>query len=328
MSFLKLSREIRDRIYHHVLCPRYGIRLYDITDHDDEEPGSYNDEDSMGEEDESDVEDYDDEDESEDEDEDDDEDDSEEEEKFVPRSQRNIRATTRIPTSILLVNRQVSAEALQVLYRDNRFTFDVPAKQALQFLKGLSKTKSSYMRHLGFAKSSTMADDADCKEYWHPLCAFIARRLSISSVTIMIPYDIIYPLVPDDNDKYEPNSEWYWWPAVQALRDTMLAGKIEKLRLAYRLMYPLPKNSESIFTVIETLSTPSPRPKEEIERENREYWELQKAEDEGRPTVVSTAPELEQYFKKRRQRINFEFTQVNDSADDLGTVLVLTRPQK
>lgn len=116
----------------------------------------------------------------------------------------------------------------------------------------------------------------------------------------------------------------------------LLNGDTEELRLAYRQTYPLTKRQrlgaieddddpEDDFTVIERLRFP--RPMAEIDRENEEYWEFRQAEEEGRPTIVPTSQDLERYWRKRKQRIDFNYAQVNDSYGDLGTVLVLTRPE-
>lgn len=190
MSFLDLSREVRDQIYHEVLYSPNGIRLHDGRDERWAKDGTEKKRELEGgwmERDDpfyekylrdtrAEINRYD------DEEDDDDLDDR-------PGVAYGIATDHHISTSILYVNRQIYTEAYKVLYTSNTITFDISAKYVIKFLKSLPATTRSSIRFLGFGRHSTAADDFDCIKHWKPLCTYIKRHLQLSSVTIQIPFD-------------------------------------------------------------------------------------------------------------------------------------------
>ena len=225
MSFLKLSLEIREKIYHELLCPPDGILLKHMGEErrfrkeDEVEDSSEN--------------------ESDEEEEDDDDDDSESE-PFC-----NVVAAAPLQTAILYTNRQISKEASRILYKHNRFTFHVSAREALSFLEDWYPHSAVLITALGFGRYSTAADDGDCADYWDPLCKFIGESMHINDLNICVPQDTNHRVDKSKKVKQGPNSEWFWWPAIRRLCELLSKGKIQKLRLGYSESYEKPKGKKS-----------------------------------------------------------------------------------
>lgn len=98
-------------------------------------------------------------------------------------------AVIPVSTAIFYVNHQIRQEATEVFYGFNRFTFDADARTALRFLKSLPSSSRRRVNDVGFARRSTCADDSDCMEFWDPVSTFVARYMSLQSVTIQVPHD-------------------------------------------------------------------------------------------------------------------------------------------
>lgn len=148
MSFSGLSREVRDLIYHELLCPPDGVRLHSRPRREQEATeGRYQKFELLG---------Y-------------DEYESQEEIRNEDGGNMNdlsgswgfrnneAAAATPVPTAIFCVNHQIRQEATEVFYRFNRFAFDIDARTALDFLKGLRPSSRRRVHDLGFACGSAYA---------------------------------------------------------------------------------------------------------------------------------------------------------------------------
>ncbi len=305
MAFLQLSRELRDNIYQALLCPPQGVHL-----HPDPERSSREREEAElnGEYDDSDN---------------DLECDSYGGDKFD-----RAYSVSPIPVAILGTNRQLYAEVSPVLYGSNRFTFNGTPNIALRFLKRLPPALRSHIKHLSFTKRATAADDADCTEFWNPLRDFISQHMQITSVTIQLPHDQNRKINKNKASLPSPNVEWFWWPAVHNLTGMLMEKKIQRLRLAYTVTYLRPGEDDDLegYEAIDYLRTPYSQ--EERARDNQEYREYQEASEAGRPPKFLSLTALRHDQERRRRRLDFVVSREDDSVGDIGTVLVLTRPDK
>lgn len=198
MSFSSLSREIRDLIYHALLCPPDGVHL-----HSDYKRRMGNG-------------------------------------AVAKTTSRSINgyyytrkgAYEHVPPAIFCVNHQISQEVSEVFYRFNRFTFDSHARAALKFLKCLRPSSRQRIRDIAFACKSTSAKESDNTHFWEAVSEFIARHMSLRSVTIEVPHGYNYELDSTKEARPAPDENWYWWPAVRLMAELLLAGKIGELRIA------------------------------------------------------------------------------------------------
>lgn len=343
MSFSDLPRELRDIIYHELLCPPDGIHLqhvdwdrrmrrfkadvFSIIDHGDDN----------GEEDEKNdlnvgtegnqVKEW---------------DESQLIDLYPERwqmSNLDLSAITPLPTAIFYVNSQIREEASEVFYRYNRFTFESSARAALHFLKGLRPSSRRHIKNLGITRRSTAAD-YNWKDSWGSLCDFIVHHMSINSVTIQAPRERWLKIDKTKPAKKAPYRGWYSWPVPQLLIAALMAGKINQFRIAYLATLRLGryrKMSESQQAErlrhkdpVENLKTISdlryPRPSEELEREPLESKALQSAIAKGQSLKFYSMTALVADQGRRRQRFNFVVTREEDPVGDFGTVFVLTRP--
>ena len=336
MSFSGLSREVRDLIYHALLCPSDGVLVKSdfkrwmrkeeaakTTSHGYDNSGGNADkhvDDSRGEH---------------------GKDGSGTEIDRWGNSNSLASAVVPVPTAIFYVNHQIRQEATEVFYSFNRFTFDDNARTAVGFLGGLRPSSRRRIRDIGFARESTSADDNDCRAFWDPLSTFIGCHMSLRSVTIQVPHDINHEIDETKEARPAPDEEWYWWPAVHLLGGLLLAGKIEKLRVGYWATLKIRVQEEEEPQDIEAgqshhenflknLSSISylrhPRPKDELDREYRENMDLRQALSEQRSHRFSSFGALYADQERRRQRFDFVVNQEDDPIGDVGTVLVLTRP--
>jgi len=336
VSFLDLSREVRDQIYHEVLYSPHGIRLHDDRDKTWAEDGTEDERrleggwmesfDSFNEKYLRDVRaeikgGYD------DGDDDNDLDD-------IPGVPYGITTDHQISTSILYVNRQIYVEASQVLYVSNRITFDIGAVYAIRFLKSLPATRRSHIRHLGFGRHSTAADDYNCTKHWKPLCTYIKRHLQISSVTVQIPHDSRKNINRNKRQGKQVYMDFFWWPAAFALRDMLMDKKISELRLAHAQTYLLDDSEEDAEVEVDECDFKAlsllqyPRRDKEMQRERRERQEYRRAEREGRSRAFQSLDALKEDQEDRRERLDFVARREDDTLGDFGTVLVLTRRKK
>ena len=336
MSFSSLSREVRDLIYHALLCPLDGVKLHSdfkrwakrgeaakTTSHGCNNSGEDADEHVRG---------------------------SGEEHgkahsgKEIDRwgnSNSHASAVIAVPTAIFYVNHQIRQEATEVFYGSNRFTFDSNAGDILEFLKGLRPSSRQRIKHIGFAGGSMCADGYDCKRFWDPLSTFIGRHMSLRSVTIRRPHDIDHEIDETKEARPAPNEGWYWWPAVQLMAELLMAGKIEKLRVGYcatlKIRVPEEEEPQAIEAgqshhenPLESLSSISnlrhPRPQDELDREWEEIEDFVRARREERSHKFPSILALYADQERRRQRYDFVVNQEDDPIGDVGTVLVLTRP--
>lgn len=120
----------------------------------------------------------------------------------------------------------------------------------------------------------------------------------------------------------------FWSPALESLRDMLMAGKIQELRLAFYQIYldQEKQSSKAIreFSVIDKLRYPITR--SDMDREyaaDKDFWE---AHGEGVEESVLEAHRKEQ--RSRWQKVDFDVKRVDEPIGDLDTVLVLTRPPR
>lgn len=311
MSFFGLSREIRNLIYHAVLCPPDGVRLDSRVERRWRNPKP------------------------------DDEDEDEDEGEEVERSRKpDISALIPVPTAIFYVNHQVRQEATEAFYGFNRFTFDTDTHAALNFLKCIRSSSRRHIKDIGFTRRSTCADDAGCTEFWEPLCTFIFRCTSICSVTIQVPRDCNHGIDEAKESSRAPNGEFYWWPAARLLAKGLMAGKIQKLKIGYSATLKVRPSEEAALDMevgqsqhenpLETLEAIShlryPQPQEELDREYLETKEFARACREGGSHKFTSLSAFQADQQTRRQRLDFVVAREDDQIGDVGTVLVLTRP--
>ena len=344
MSFSDLSRELRNIIYHGVLCPPDGVHLqhvdwdrrtrkfkadvFSIIDsgHDSSEEDGNNNRDTGMDGDQ--VEDL----------------DLSEMRCLWPDmweiSSLDLSAIVPAPTAIFYVNKQIRQEATEVFYAFNRFTFNSSARAALHFLKSLPPSRRQRIKNLGFTRRSAAADDYDCTYSWSALCDLIIQHMSINSVTIQAPRH----RRPENDEtkpaKEAPYTKWYWWPAPRSLTAALMAGKIQQLRIAYSATMTLDdllrespyqdaehlRHIDSVEGVEAISNLRHPRPPEELEREALEGKALRRAIATGQPHEFDSMDTLIADQERRRQKFNFVVTREDDPVGDLGTVLVLTRP--
>ena len=347
MSFSDLSRELRNIIYLELLCPPDGVHLQHVDwdrrmrkfeadvfssiyrgDNDSEENENENGDLNVGMESNK-VEGWD-----------------EGEmigwwEEGWEKSKLDLSAIIPLPTAIFYVNNQIREEASEVFFAFNRFTFESSARATLHFLKGLPPCHRRRIKDLGFTRRSTAADDYDCTYSWISLCDFIMHHMSINSVTIQVPRHRWLEIDETKPAKEAPNTGWYWWPAPRLLIAALMAGKIQQVRISYLATLRLGDSiQESQYQEaehlphkdpVENLDSISnfryPRPKEELDRESLEGKALRSAIARGQPHKFDSMAALLADQERRRQKLNFVITREDDPIGDLGTVLVLTRPQ-
>lgn len=316
MAFSALSLDIRNLIYHALLCPPDGVLLHHSDEcwtqkEEDEEDWEFNWEGGD----------------------------------FKRRgfSYADASAVTSIPTAIFSVNRQIRQEATDVFYGFNRFTFENDARTTLKFLKDLRPSFRRRIKHIGFPHWSTSANDHSGTEYWAPLHDFIIHHMHVISVTIQVPRDLVHGIDEAKEARPAPDPEWYWWHAAQLLTGSLMAGKIQKVRLGYSATLQIRDPEEEAqyieaeqaqhenplenLSSISSLRYPHPRPDEECDREYHEHKDLSRAIDKGRPHKFASFRALRTDQLTRRRRFDFVVTREDDPIGDVGTVLVLTRPK-
>ena len=110
--------------------------------------------------------------------------------------------------------------------------------------------------------------------------------------------------------------------------------KTPELRLTHALTYP-PNDweeepavdvNEYDFTALWLLQYP--RRNKELQRERRERQEYRQAEREGRFRPFRSSNALKEDQEDRMERLDFVARREDDTLDDFGTVLVLTRCKK
>lgn len=237
-------------------------------------------------------------------------------------------SVTPIPIAILYTSRQLYLEVTQVLYGSNRFTLGVSAKVALRFVKSLPPTIRGHVKDLAFSGRVAAADDAACHDFWQPLCDFISQPMRVTSVTIQLPRDQNHDIDESKESKRGPNGEWFLWPIVEKLARMLMDGKIQRLRLAYTASYLRPSCDEDLegYHAIDTLR--NSRSQEERDREEQEFSEYLAAGKNGRPHKFDSIGALYKDQGERRQKLDFVVSREDNPIGDVGTVLVLTRPNK
>ena len=243
MPFLNLSLEIREMIYDEILCPPSGVHLVtraSIEFERVERKRSELDTAKLAPS-----------------------DNGESKNEKRGEDEKDLRegigAIPPIPISILSVNRQISREATRILFRYNRFTFDLAARQTLTFLKDHYLDRTEVIKHIGFSWNSFAVGDSDFHWYWHNLSDFIVQKMHVDKATIAVPSSQRHEIIKKDKRNRAPNSTFYWWPVLFSLFDWLLEGRIQELRLGYPDVYgklderKMRKDGSNEFSVVSLL---------------------------------------------------------------------------
>jgi len=118
--------------------------------------------------------------------------------------------------------------------------------------------------------------------------------------------------------------ESYWWPAAFTLRNMLMDGKGQELRLAHYQTYLSSKSEEDSemepnamdYAAVKLLRYA--RCEMDLQRENQECRE-------GRPTAFPSFKALKEDQRNRKERLDSVTRREDDTLGDLVTVLVLTR---
>ena len=338
MSFSDLSREVRDLIFHALLCPSDGIAIhlsekYRMRKLRGVQTGSDGYTDSW---------DYRDEEEEEG-----DKGDGDASSDRWGNSNSDASAVTPVPTAIFSVSRQIRQEAIEVFYGCNRFTFDNSADITLRFLKCLRPSSRRRIKHIGFAGWSTCGDESAFAEWWHILGNFICRHMSLNTVTFLVPRDSDYGIDETKEARRAPHDDWYMWSVVERMTGLLMAGNIERLRLGYSATLGI-RFQEEYDRYLHGASHKDATPKEpqhenpleklkSITRlrspQNQDRSLMAGAEDpkkapaEGPPQKSVSLDTLQPDQQDRQQKRDFAVTYEKDPCGDVGSVLVLTRPK-
>ena len=161
--------------------------------------------------------------------------------------------------------------------------------------------------------------------------------MHVDSVTIQVPPDNNHEIDETKESRRLPDPEWYWWPATRLLTSSLMAGKIQKVRIGYSgtLKIRAPGEEawcqhENSLECLEKLDSVQclryPRSSEERRRESCERREFMRARNEGQLHKFTSQGALEADMQTRRQRFDFTVAREDDPIGEVGTVLVLTRP--
>ena len=241
-----------------------------------------------------------------------------------------------IPTAIFFVNWQISSEALEKFYDDNVFTFDTDVNSALAFLQQtISPTARSQIRHIGLTKESINYQIVGLSHHWEALKRYLISSKRILSVTVHLPYSITHGFDSGLTLWCEDVLE-----QMRLLRDLLLEGNIQKLRLSYYDVRPLPQDlpaqalarlSEDYMKdncpLIKSLKEPV-LTDAVLQRRQQEWGEFRRAQREGRPTAFSSMNELFEDQMRREGSIPFGYSQEDGGIGNWGTVMVLTPPRQ
>ena len=338
MSFSDLSREVRDLIYHALLCPSDGIgihlsekyrmrKLRGVQTSSDGYTDSW---------------DY-----REEEEEEGDEGDGDANSDRWGNSNSDASAVTPVPTAIFSVSRQIRQEAIEVFYGCNRFTFDNSADITLRFLKCLRPSSRRRIKHIGFAGWSTCGDESAFADWWHILCKFICRHMSLHTVTFLVPRDSVYGIDETQEARRAPHDDWYMWSVVERMTGLLMAGNIERLRLGYSATLGTRFREEYDRylhrALHEDLTPKEPQHENPLEKlksitrlrcpqyQDRSMMagarDPKKALAEGPPQKSVSHDSLQADQQDRQQKRDFAVTYEEDPYGDVGSVLVLTRPK-
>lgn len=338
MSFSDLSREVRDLIYHALLCPSEGIGIHLSEKYRMRKlRGTQTSSDGY-----TDSWDY-----REEEEKEGDEGDGNANSDRWGNSNSDASAVTPVHTAVFSVSRQMRQEAIEVFYACNRFTFDNSADITLRFLKCLRPSSRRRIKHIGFAGWSTCGDESAFAEWWHILCKFICRHMSLHTVTFLVPRDSVYGIDETKEARRAPHDDWFMWSVVERVTGLLMAGNIERLRLGYSATLGV-RFREEYDRCLHGASHKDLAPKEP-QHENPleklksvirlrcpQYQDRSLtagAEDPRKglakgPPQKSVSLDTSQADRQDRQQDrDFVVTYEEDPYGDVGSVLVLTRPK-
>ena len=340
MSISDLSREVRDIIYHALLCPSDGISIhlsekYRMRKLRGVQTTCIGNTDSW---------DY-----REEEEEDGEEGNGDANSDRWGTSNSDASAVTPVPTAIFSVSRHIRQEAIEVFYGCNRFTFDNSADITLRFLKCLRPSSRRRIKHIGFAGWSTCGDESAFAAWWQILCSFICRHMSLHTVTFLVPRDSVYGIDETKESRRAPHDDWYMWSVVERMMGLLMAGNIERLRLGYSATLGV-RFREEYDRYLHSLSHKCATPEEpqhenpleklkSITRLSRPQYQdrslmgscgaedPRKALAEGPPQKTVSLDILQADQRDRQRKRDFNVTYEEDPYGDVGSVLVLTRPK-
>ena len=249
---------------------------------------------------------------------------------------------TPIPTAIFYVSHQVGQEAIEMFYSSNRFTFDLDADATLTFLLGLRPSSRRLIKDIGFDNRSEC--ECECErgysKSWHDLGDFITYHMRLHSVTIHLPPDYLYR-IDKTKTAFSPAFQGSLWLTVSRLADWVMAGRIQKLRLAYDRTWKTPC-MDLLNRSLMQLRTWHLVLLETLQAENALYFQSSKMEwliqqedtlgfrksSQRQPykDVSDSFDALQAGQEKTVPRIGIDITREDDPPGDIETVLVLTRP--
>lgn len=130
-----------------------------------------------------------------------------------------------IDTSLLYVNRQISAEAAETLYSANIFHVPSPLSHFVQWLSRLPRQHRQSIRRLEFPQRLFMPLLFNNVESWKQTLEIISGRspssgpapMQLTEVSVQVPLDFqLYEPSPAlGMRKLLTNSEQFWWPVLK-----------------------------------------------------------------------------------------------------------------
>ena len=242
-------------------------------------------------------------------------------------SVRGLRSRSALPVSILRVNHQLYHECFSILY-PNTLYFDVDTRSALNFLYLRRACDRAHIRHLGFDREATAADDRNVTDFWGEMHDYIATELQIETVTIWVPDTSRGDYTSIDD------SDWFWSPAVDGLVRLLLNGSIESVRLLLANKCSNHKKDGFVTIDREPVTLPEDEVLEELEMvRDVTYTKLTQAERDAiwkyrwRRGIWDRNVAYEMEFKKKR-RLPLKIEREDKIRENEGSVIVLKRDRR
>ena len=335
MSFSELPGELRNQIYHELLCPPDGVHLHvdrrfrdrmsraksDSVSHADskKEEASNNGSGDGKHQNKEKV--------------------KKKEESFLGcvHSSSDVSPTIPVPTAIFYVSRQTRKEASEIFYGCNRFTFDSGVCVARDFLKCLPRSFRRCIRHIGLMDPDAVVatNRQYCSVSWGPLEHFVSRHMSVKSVTVQVSRGSSWMMNARKPAAKRRLNSW-WLPEVFA--PALMAGEIEQIRIGHLpKLKPVRSRKETqhqkatisqLEDLVRKLHALSlflyPQSREELERDLLEERVLLDAlkKNKGKAHIFNSWTDIID-IRAKPERLTIAVAREDDP---VGTVLVLTRP--
>lgn len=176
----------------------------------------------------------------------------------------NVAARQPLPTAVLYVNHQLSQEATPILFKHNRFNFNMSAKHIYDFLVDECPETKCFIRDISFGPRSVAGYDVFCTLCWGRLSGStlsqhsdnsrslgplsrLLESMHLERLTFMLPHDSDCEVEGGRRRKRtQLTLEDPWWPAVDVSLAILLRGKIQMLRLEYPETYTKGKVEDGI----------------------------------------------------------------------------------